>query len=232
MYNKWIDLLVKVPLFKTIEKEELSKILMCLRPKKITYKKKDLVAISGEKFTGIGIIVEGEVIITKETPSGNRVMMQKFKKGDLFGEMIAFSSKDKWINTVVADKEATILFLEPYKIIGNCPKMCIGHKILIQNMLKIISKKALMLNKKIDYLSIKSIKGKISAYLLEQSKIFNRDTFTISLKRSELAEFLSVSRPSLSRELINMKEDKLIDFYKASFKILDKNSLKNIYDES
>jgi Mn-dependent DtxR family transcriptional regulator len=48
----------------------------------------------------------------------------------------------------------------------------------------------------------------------------------ISLKRNELAEFLNVSRPSLSREMIKMKDEGIIDFYKSSFKIIDIERLK------
>ena len=199
---------------------------MCICPKITSYKKKEYVTIAENRFTGIGIVLEGEVIVTKENAAGNRVIMAKLKEGDIFGEMMAFSGYDKWAATVVASTDCTVIFLPPEKIVGNCSNICRGHKLLIQNMLSLISKKALGLNRKVEYLVIKSIRRKISVYLLEQYNKTGRFTFIVPLKRNELAEFLNVSRPSLSREIIKMKEEGIIDFYRSTFKIIDIEGLK------
>lgn len=226
MYTKWINSLSKVKLFKNIEKDELITILTCLAPSVSSYKKKEYITIANDEFTGIGIVVEGKVIVTKENAAGDRIIMAKLEDGDLFGEMIAFSNHDKWPATVIAETDCTVIFLPPDKIIGNCPKMCRGHKFLIQNMLTLVSQKALGLNRKMEYLTIKSIRGKISTYLLEQYNKHGEQTFMVPLKRNELAEFLNVSRPSLSREMIKMKDEGIIDFYRSSFKIINLESLK------
>ena len=226
MYTKWINSLTKVVLFKDLDKDELIKTLMCIRPNIATYKKKEYLTISGEEFIGIGIIVEGKVIVTKENAAGDRMIMAKLEEGDIFGEMIAFTKYKKWPATVIAETDCTVLFLSSDKIIGNCPSTCPGHKFLIGNMLTLISQKALGLNRKMEYLTIKSIRGKISTYLLEQYNRRREQTFMIPLKRNELAEFLNVSRPSLSREMIKMKDEGIIDFYRSSFKIIDLEALK------
>jgi CRP-like cAMP-binding protein len=127
---------------------------------------------------------------------------------------------------VEVSKDSKILFLTPGQILGTCTKFCAGHKRLIQNMLKIVTKKGIQLNRKIDYLSIKGIRRKIATYLLEQVHQTGDLYFTIPLNRKELAEFLNVSRPSLSREMIKMQEEGLIDFYRASFKILNEEALR------
>lgn len=225
MCEKWINKLTTIELFKDIEKEELKSILSCLKTSIKTYKKKDIITIEKEELTGIGIILDGKVIVGKETLAGDRVMMSRLRDGELFGEVAAFSN-DGWLATVVASTDCTILFFPPQKIIGVCNKVCNGHKILIQNMLQIVSRKALFLNKKVEILSLKSIRKKISTYLLNQYSIKNTLTFDIPLNRNELAEYLLVSRPSLSRELINMQKEGIIDFHRNSFKILNLKTLK------
>jgi CRP-like cAMP-binding protein len=79
-------------------------------------------------------------------------------------------------------------------------------------MLNILSNKALMLNKKIEHLSAKSIRGKISSYLLEEYGQNNETAFRMSMKRHELADYLGIPRPSLSREMITMKKEGIIDY--------------------
>ena len=93
-------------------------------------------------------------------------------------------------------------------------------------MLKIISEKALMLNRKVEYLALISVRQKIATYLLEQYKITKSKTFLLPLNRQELAEFLNVSRPSLSREMCRMRDEGIIDFHMSTIKILDLDVLK------
>ncbi len=56
------------------------------------------------------------------------------------------------------------------KIVGCCDRVCISHKQLIMNMLKVVSNRALMLNKKVEYLTIKSLRGKICTFLLKNMR--------------------------------------------------------------
>ncbi len=225
MYKKWICTLKKAKLFKNIEVDELNNMLLCLRPTITSYQKKEHISIEENDCKRIGILIQGEVIVTKDNAAGERVIMGKLKDHSMFGEMMAFSDNNTWTPTVIASTDCTILFLRPEQVLGNCPKMCMGHKILIQNMLRIVTQKGLALNRKIEYLSMKSIRTKISTYLFEQYNITKKNKFIVPLKRNEMAEFLNVTRPSLSRELIKMKEEGIIDFYKSSFKIIDLEKL-------
>jgi DNA-binding transcriptional regulator LsrR (DeoR family) len=55
---------------------------------------------------------------------------------------------------------------------------------------------------------------------LEQYKKTGRDTFMLPMNRNELADFLNVTRPSLSREMSRLREEGVIDFHMESIKIL------------
>lgn len=64
-----------------------------------------------------------------------------------------------------------LMFFPPQKITEICNIMCDGYRNLIQNMLQIVSIKALILNKKVEIISLKSIRKKFSTYLLQQYSI-------------------------------------------------------------
>lgn len=225
-YTKWSTMMKGFEIFEGIEESEIDRLLNCLQPRVSEYKKNEHISIEKDGIRRIGIVMRGEVMILKENEVGDRVIIGKVKRNGGFGEMLAFSNSDQLNISVMASKDSRILFLTPKQVLGTCAKLCNGHKRLIQNMLKIVTKKGVQLNRKIDYLSIKGIRRKISTYLLEQMHESREACFTISLNRKEMAEFLNVSRPSLSREMIKMKEEGMIDFYKASFKILDEKSLR------
>lgn len=86
----------------------------------------------------------------------------------------------------------------------------------------------MMLNKKVEYLTIKSMRGKISTYLLEQYSREGDVTITMPLNRNQLSDFLNVSRPSMSREMSKMRDEGIIVFHLNEVKIMDIESLKHM----
>lgn len=226
MNFRWMESLQKCRLFHGINHEELNCILECLNPRIKSYHKNECITIAGMGFTELGVILSGEAAVTKETAAGNRVIMTVVGPGELFGEIAAFSENKYWPATVIAQNSCRVIFLQPEKIVGYCNNNCGRHRLLIMNMLKIISEKAFLLNRKVEYLVIKSLRGKICTYLLEQHKRTGMTTFMMPLNRSELAELLNVSRPSLSREMCRMRDEGIIDFHRSSVRIKNLDALK------
>lgn len=227
MLKKYRGIIEKMPLFQGLNPEECHTLLSCLNPKIKQYEKNEYIANIGDPFDGIGNILAGEASVIKENIAGNRVIMSLLKPGDMFGEMAAYSDNPSWPASVQATNICTVFFLPAHKIIGECEKTCPWHRALIRNLLRIITAKALYLNKKVDYLTIKSMRGKLAAFLLEQHGKSESSTFMLPMNRNELADFLNVSRPSMSRELSRMREEGVIDFYLASIQITDINKLKS-----
>jgi CRP/FNR family transcriptional regulator, dissimilatory nitrate respiration regulator len=230
MNSKWLETISKSTLFNGVSQEELPRIIKCLNSKVGYYKKNEYVAIADEVFDGVGLVLNGEVTIIKENYNGSRTILAVFKEGELFGEIIAFYGENKWPATVLAQADCNIMYIQPEKILCVCEKVCPPHKTLISNIVKTISKKAFVLNKKVEYLTIKRMGGKLSKYLLEEYKKAGNLTFTIPLNREELADFLNVSRPSMSRELCKMRDSGIIEFYKESVKIINLMELQGMLD--
>jgi CRP-like cAMP-binding protein len=212
MYREWIDILQSCVLFCDIGSESLGVMLDCLKPKMRRYRQREIIVTSGQPFQGVGIIADGKVSHTKETCSGNRIIIGILGVGDIFGETVAFSDNRVWPTTVIAHEDCVLLFLPPDKISGPCSNICASHNTLIINMLKILSSRASMLDKKIEHISAKNIRGKISSYLLDLYRQTGDTTITIPMKRHELADYINIPRPSLSREMGLMRDDGIIEF--------------------
>jgi CRP/FNR family transcriptional regulator, dissimilatory nitrate respiration regulator len=230
MIEKYREILTRTNLFHNIPYDDLKGMLSCLNPKMREYKREEIIACAGGPFESIGIIMEGEAAVIKENAAGNRAMMALLKPSDIFGEVAVFSGKAIWPATVAAQQTCTVLFIPGQKIVGECHKVCPWHRTMIFNMLKIISEKALMLNKKVEYLTIKSMRGKICTFIIEQYKKQGNTTFMLPMNRNELADFLSVSRPSMSRELCRLRDEGVIDFHLSSVCILNVEALKNMVE--
>jgi CRP-like cAMP-binding protein len=230
IYEKYSGEYAKAALFYGIDPQDIVSMLSCLQPKISCYRKNDIIINAGEKLESIGMVLSGEVAVIKENAAGNRVMMMLIGPGDLFGETVAFAGSPRWPATVQAQAASDIMFIPLGKIVGECEKMCSWHRGLISNMLRIIAERALMLNKKVEYLAIRSMRGKLSAYLLEEYKKAGTTTFSLPLKRNELADFLNVSRPSMSREMSRMRDEGVIDFHLSAITIKNMNGLKRMLE--
>lgn len=230
MNKDMVKILSASPLFAGIAADVLASMVDCLQPKIARQAKNGFIAVEGEPFTGLGILVAGEAAVVKENVAGARSVLTTLAPGDMFGEMIAFSARKTWPASVFAQGECTVVFLPPDKITGTCAQACDGHHRLVRNMLLIVSEKALILNRKVEYLTIKSMRTKIATFLLEQHKLQGKKTFILALKRNDLADFLNVSRTALSREMGRMRDEGLIDFYRSSVKITDIDNLKKVVE--
>ena len=227
MFKRYLEEVSKTSLFQGIDIDDIRVMLNCMKPRMCGYKRNDYIVTGGDAYDSVGIVVHGAATVSKENAQGNRIVMTILKQGDIFGEIIAFSSQTTWPATVQAQERCAVLFLPRGKIVGDCgcDRMCSGHKAFIRNFLRVISERAIMLNKKVEYLTIKSMSGKISTYLLEQYKKQGNVELTLPLNRNELADFLNVSRPSMSREMSKMRDEGMIEFHMSHVKIINVEGL-------
>mgnify|MGYP000890736703 FL=1 len=227
MEKKHLLALKKCELFDDISLDEISSLVSCLCPVIQNFGRNDFIVKSGDEFHSIGIVLEGEASVYKETLSGNRFLINKVQAGEMFGEIAAFAKQKRWPSIVQANTAVTVCFIPKDKIVGRCCSVCSYHTRLIHNMIGIVSERALMLRKKIDYISIKTMRSRLCTFLYEYYLNCGTNIFRIQMNRGQLAEFLNVSRPSMSRELSRMKDEGIIDFHLSTFKILDLEKLKS-----
>lgn len=226
-YNSTLrSILKECMLFREISQEELSALLTCLDFRIREFVRNDIINMAGEPFDGVGVVLSGQVSVIKENMAGERMVFAILKQGDLFGEMAAFSGNGKWPATIVAQSDCSVMYVPSEKLVGQCSHSCLGHRKLIMNMLGILSKKALTLSRQLEYLSIRNMRARIASYLLEVHRKSGKNTFLLEMNRNELADFLNVARPSLSRELCRMRDEGILDFHRSSVQIKDLVALK------
>lgn len=211
---------VDSPLFDGIGPEELKTMLGCIGYHAASYAKGEILAFEQEHIKHVGIVLSGSVDMIKEDFWGNRTMLVRMRKNELFGE--TFACGDDNLSTVifVVSEDAEILFLPFERVMHSCTMACVFHHRLIENMVRIIAGKNRDLMRKVEVISKKSLREKILAYLSICGQANRSKYFEIPLGRVELAEYLCADRSALTRELAKMKDEGLIDYDKNCFRIL------------
>jgi CRP-like cAMP-binding protein len=211
---------VRSPLFAGIEPTDMEGMLGCIGYHVRSYQKGEIIAFEEENINHVGVVLEGTVDMVKEDVWGNRTMLLRTYREDIFGETFACGEDSLSVVTFVASRDCKVLFLSFCRVMHTCTHACVFHQTLIENMVRIIARKNRELMRKVEVVSKRTIREKLLAYLSLQAQQQDSRYFEIPLGRVELAEYLCVDRSALTRELVKMKEDGLIDYHKNCFRIL------------
>ena len=215
------EILSQCPLFSGISREDLSGMLQCLGARSVSYEKGRTVFLEGDPALWVGVVLTGEVQILREDLDGNRSILAAAGPGQLFGEVFACAQLDRLPVTVIASADSRILQLACRRIIETCSQSCIFHSQLIHNLLKIVARKNLMLNQKIDFISRRTTREKLMAYLTAQAKAADSRINNKSLLVEDV-------RSAMSAELGKLKKEGTIDFHRNHFTLKDKTAKEDL----
>lgn len=215
-----IDFLMKLPIFYNLKKDEIINILKFFNYSKKDFEKNNFIFEIGKPISKIGIILSGEINIIKEDFWGNRNILNKFKSGEIFGEVFALAKVSPNNILVETSQNSKILFLDLTNFsIDNENN---SNEILkfLSNIFKISLKKNILFTEKLEHITKKTIREKIISYLSTEALKNRSNSFFIKFDRQELADYLFVERSALSRELSSMKKDGLIEYNKNYFTLI------------
>lgn len=207
-------------MFNGINESEIEGMLKCLNARTMLYKKNEYILRNGETVNSIGMVLEGLALVEKEDIWGNRTIISEISPGSLYAESYACLSKLPAEISVIASDNTTVMLFDIRRILTTCSSSCGFHTKLIQNLLYTIAQKNVLLTKKMEYISKKTIKEKLLAYLSSEAMKAGSPTFNIPFNRQELADFLSVDRSALSSEISRLQKKGIISCRKNAFTIL------------
>ena len=72
------------------------------------------------------------------------------------------------------------------------------------------------------------MRGRLLTYFSAQAARSGSLQFEIPFNRQQLADYLNCDRSDLSREVITMQKEGLIDTYRSSFKLLEPDALQQM----
>ena len=220
MIAKYVPLLQQTTLFAGVGEEQLPLMLNCLGAYSKTYGKDEYVLHLGTKISAISIVLSGSVFLIRDDYAGNREILANILPGQLFAESFA-CLRQEYLNFDVIAQEATeILFLDIQKVLTICSSACEFHNKVIQNLHYLLAEQNLQLSVKMEHVCQRSTREKLLSYLNEQCRKHNSRTFSIPFNRQQLADYLSVDRSAMCKELSHLRQEGLIEYQKNHFHLL------------
>ena len=200
------------PLFAGLTVEEMGGCLSCSGSVLYHYNKGDMIFYMDDAPRNVLVLIDGFVSVGRDTPDGRRMYLQNCEEpGDLFGEVYLFLGSDHYDHFAEAERSTQVLSIpREYLFSTACGgKFCNRHARLLENFLSILARKADDLDRRLTVLSSKSLREKIARVLIQNDEAHPGEPYCET--RETMAREISAARPSVSRELMSMMDDGLID---------------------
>lgn len=187
------------------------------------------------------ILVSGSIGISRVTLSGRSILVEEIEEyGDIFGEVYLFLGMPYKICTRAVENSQVIVMsgdmFSQFSVSDVAPDdgACgsglqngstgAADYIMVRNMLSLLSQKAYMLSSRIQVLASPSIREKAARFILERE--LADGSVGAEMSREAMADYMGVTRPSLSRELGKMQAEGLIRLDGRRIVVTDQDGLE------
>ena len=182
----------------------------CSRVSKRSFARGEIITTYIEKRNQMCILTSGIADLIRYDLNGNKTIIGHFTKGDIFGEVLYPTNINNEL-FVEAKEPSTILSFIYDNVINQCNSRCKFHKDFEKKIPILIMNNAIKLNTRIEILTKKNIRDKLLTYFnIISTRQFSK-TFTLPFTLTDLADYLSVDRSAMMRELSHLKKEGFIE---------------------
>jgi CRP/FNR family transcriptional regulator len=207
-------------LFSSFSEKELNLLESSASWKKVS--KGEQIFSEGLDASAFFIVVSGKVKIFKVSPDGKEHILHIHCPGDLVAEAAIFDSM-VYPASCIALEDTTLVRIPRegfFNLLKKYPELAL-------KMMSSYSKRLRQFVSKIEELSLKDIKSRLSGYLLENSSIENGKTVCrLTYSKKELSSLLGTIPETLSRSFAFLKQQGLIVEKNNLFIIQDPEKLR------
>ena len=204
-------------LFYNISNANKLKILKDLEANTLSFKKNTIILSSIRKDNIICIVLEGYLQIVKNNYNGTRSIIEDLKENSIFTTKTSFISNNEY--NIITKEDSKIILIDFSNILNSVENKSYFTTFL-KNLLKIMSDKNEESNERVQILSNNSIRNKLLTYFKIMSKKKKKKIIYLPFNFTDLADYLSINRSAMTRELKSLKEEGFIEINNRKIKLL------------
>ncbi len=173
---------------------------------------------SDENCRAMGMVLTGEIRLSRVLTTGKEIFLKDFRAGDIFAELIVFT-EEYYPGWLIASKPSRVVEVKQAHVLEY-----FGGNDTLVSFLAGISRKMSHLSSTIEVLSLKTVRQKIAFSLL--GEYIGDDGFHINVSR--FAAGINCSREAVSRELSAMESEGLVGRNRGILVIRDEKRLESV----
>ena len=191
----------------------------CVKVQVKEFDKGETITTYIEKRNQLCILESGEAELIRYDFNGTKTIIRHYNQHSIFGEVFYPANTNNEL-FVTAKKKCKVLFYIYDNITDKCKKNCPFHKTLSDNLAELFLDNIINLNTRVELLSKRNIRDKLISYFnLLSSKTLSK-TITIPFSYTDLADYLSIDRSAMMRDLKFLSDSKIIERKGNKIKLL------------
>ena len=207
-------------LFDGVEAEDVVRMVECFAIRREKFDVGETVCDFDKNSGTVGIVMSGAVSLIRNDINGNRVVLENLEENDIFGMMIAFSDNIERGVYAVCESKCEVAFMRYEHISKRCGNACRCHTVAVENMFRVVTRKAQRLSERIEILSNRSIREKLMSLFAIYSHRAGKASFELPFSLSYLAEYICADRSAMMREMKKMSEEGIIKAERRRIELL------------
>ena len=212
------DILQATPLFAVLDDGELSS--LAARSGMRSFDAAESLFSEGEPCKGLYIVVTGRVRIYKISVNGREQVLSIEGPGASVAELPVFDGGTYPASCSAIDK-TEVLFISR----ADLRAICLENPEVSLKLLQVVGKRLRRLVGIIEELSFTTVRHRLIAWLLRQTKA-EGNTFKLDASHQELAAQIGTVRELVSRNLARLQAQSLIEVNGREIKIVDQEGLE------
>lgn len=218
--------LKEIDLFADMDEEEIRYLLRCSGAVFRDYEKGQQIFQENENVKYIYVLLEGRLLASKHYSSGRRNIFCEIHEKEIFGILIHVGPDETYWYDAIAVTDCKVLCISWDFLFNFCSVSCEIHKSFIKNMIRVQADISVSQMKKLSILSGSTVEAKLGLLMLELMD--EKGCVELKMNREELADFLGITRPSLSRSLMQMKQKGILHVDRSHIQILNMEELEKL----
>ncbi len=207
-------------LFKGIGHEDCRRMISCFNCEIKHFRSGSCIADYSRTSDKIGIVLSGAASMVRYDVNGVRTIAETLGEQSIFGEFFTFSGSHRSSVEIIADSDCQVLFVRREELMKRCEKACRCHSMVVENLLALMSEKAISLSEHIEVLSQRSIEDKLISFLqITEDNTPQGKAPQIPFSTTALSDYLCVNRSALQRQITKLKKEGVLTLSKRTFRL-------------
>ncbi|MDR0789602.1 MAG: Crp/Fnr family transcriptional regulator [Bacteroidales bacterium] len=213
--------LFQCPICSNIPENEREAFLKSLNYQIRKYKKSERIANQSDEVAALFVLIKGSVKTEMIADSGAVLYIETINAPNPLAPAFLFAENNRFPVDVISLEDSEVMVIPKASVMF---QLSINEAFL-RSYMAFNANRTNFLSQRLKLIPMKTIKGKLSMYILQRCK---DNKFVMDMNQTQLAEYFGVTRPSLARSLSEMIEDGIITLNKYEGKILNNDALKEL----
>ena len=201
-----IEIIKTIPLFSQLQPEEINPLMADNQLYMKNYSKGATVYNQKDTCKTLDIVLSGTFVAYSLSENGSAMTMFEFSKDRMLGANLLFGDNHTYPLTIYCMADAQLLHITREAI----SSFLHDYNFAIQ-FIGMLSHYSQKLNQRITIVAQNTLRKNLLEYFKQQSILQGSNTIVLPISKKQLADYLGVQRPSLFRELKNLKDEGFID---------------------